>query len=68
MDIKAKIDEITNKIKADPSLKARFMKEPIPVVEEIIGVDLPDDKIQGVVDAVKAKLAAGKLGGLFGNK
>ena len=68
MDIKAKIDEITEKIKANPDLKARFMKEPIPVVEELIGVDLPDDKIQPIVDTVKAKLAAGKLGGLFGKK
>jgi hypothetical protein len=44
-------------------------------LEGLTGVDLPDDKIQPVVDAVKAKLAvgnigsvAGKLGGLFNKK
>jgi hypothetical protein len=45
----------------------------VKTVEKLIGVDLPDDMIEKVVDGVKAKLAggdalsgvAGKLKGLF---
>jgi len=72
MDIKAKIEEIVEKVKNDKTLMARFQKEPIKVVEELIGVDLPDDQIEKVVDAVKAKIdldkIGGMLGGLFGRK
>ena len=72
MDIKEKIEQIVEKIKNDKTLMSRFQKEPIKVVEELIGIDLPDDQIQGVVDAVKAKIdmdkIGGFLGGLFGKK
>ena len=75
MDIKAKIDEVVAKVQSDPNLMDKFQKNPIEAVEGIIGVDLPDDVINGVVDGVKAKLgvdsAAGlldKIGGLFGGK
>ena len=73
MDIKAKIQEIVDKIKADPQLLSKFEKDPITVVEQLLGVDLPNDQLQGVVDAVKAKInvvkigdAVGGLGKLFG--
>jgi len=75
MDIKAKIEEIVEKVKNDKTLMSRFQSEPIKVVEELIGVDLPDDQIEKVVDAVKAKInldslssKLGGLGGLFGRK
>lgn len=72
MDIKAKIEQIVEKVKSDKTLMARFQKEPVKVVEELIGVDLPDDQIEKVVEAVKAKIdldkIGGMLGGLFGRK
>lgn len=68
MDIKAKIEEIVEKVKADPDFAADFKANPIKAVEGIIGVDLPDDQIQGVIDGVKAKVSfdgiTDKLGGL----
>ncbi len=70
MDIKAKIDEVVNKVKADPNFAEKFKSEPIKAVEEVLGVDLPDDMINNVIDGVKAKINIGgvmdKLGGLFG--
>lgn len=70
MDIKAKIDEIVNKVKNDKDFAEKFQKEPIKAVEDVLGVDLPDDQIQKVVDGVKAKVNLGgiadKIGGLFG--
>lgn len=72
MDIKAKIDEIVNKVKNDPEIASKFQKEPVKTVEGIIGVDLPDDVINQVVDGVKTKVNVDglkdKLGGLFGGK
>ena len=79
MDIKAKIEELVEKIKSDKDLLAKFKADPIKTIEGIIGIDLPDDKIKQVVDGIKAKLAlddiedkldglGSKLGGLFGKK
>jgi len=61
MDIKAKIEEIVEKIKADKKLQEQFKKEPIKAVESLLGVDLPDDVIEKVVAGVKAKIGADKL-------
>ena len=70
MDIKAKIEEIVNKIKSDDELGKKFAKEPVKTLEDLLGVDLPDEQIKAMVDSVKAKLeGAGisdKLGDLVG--
>lgn len=81
MDIKEKIEEVVAKVKADDNFAAKFKAEPIKAVEEVLGVDLPDDVINKVIDGVKAKINVGdiadkvgdiadsigdKLGGLFG--
>lgn len=72
MDIKAKIDEVVNKVKNDKDFADKFQKEPIKAVEDVLGVDLPDDVIKNVIDGVKAKINVDgikdKLGGLFGGK
>lgn len=72
MDIKAKIEEIVNKLKSDKTLMSRFTNDPVSVVEELIGIDLPNDQIEKLVDGIKAKLDMDKLGsalgGLFGKK
>ena len=53
-DIKGKIEELVEKIKKNPDLLKRFGTEPVKVVEELLGVDLPDDMIEKVVEGVKA--------------
>lgn len=75
MDIKEKINEIVDKIKNDPDLLKKFKTDPVKVIEGLIGIDLPDDQINAVVEGVKAKISldslgdiGGKLGGLFGKK
>ena len=64
MDIKAKIEQIVNKLKADKNLMAKFEKNPVAVVEELIGIDLPDDQINKLVEGIKAKISLDKLGDL----
>ena len=75
MNIKEKIEEIVAKLKKDKNLLAKFNKNPAKVIEEYVGVDLPDDVVNQLVDGIKAKLqleklgdALGGLGGLFGKK
>lgn len=70
MDIKAKIDEVVDKVKNDKDFASKFQSEPIKAVEDVVGVDLPDDVINNIIDTVKSKISfdgiADKLGGLFG--
>ena len=68
MDIKAKITELTDKIKNDKSLSEKFQKDPIATVEGLLGIDLPDDQVSKIVDGIKAKISLDKLGSLFGKK
>ena len=65
------------KIKNDKDIAAKFKKDPITTVEGLIGIDLPNDQIEKIVEGIKAKLALDKidmdkvgsvLGGLFGKK
>ncbi len=63
MDIKEKITEAVEKISKDKALQEQFQKEPIKAVEKVLGVDLPDDLIEKIVDGVKAKLTADKVSG-----
>jgi hypothetical protein len=73
MDIKAKIEEIVAKIKGDKNLLANFKNDPVKTVEGLIGVDLPDDIVEKIVEGVKGKITVdkakdvlGSIKGLFG--
>lgn len=73
MDIKEKVEELVNKIKANPKMLSDFKRNPVPVIEAIVGMDLPDDQILKLAELVKAKIDLDKagdllkgLGGLFG--
>ena len=61
MDIKAKITEVVEKIKNDKELQAQFKEDPVKAVEKLLGVGLPDDMVEKIVDGVKAKMTADKL-------
>lgn len=70
MDIKAmlkeKVDEIVEKIKSDKDIAAKFQADPVSTVEGLIGIDLPNDQIEALVEAIKAKINLDKLGGGLG--
>jgi len=74
-DIKETVNDLVGKIQNDPKLLQQFKTEPVKVIETLIGIDLPDDQIEKVVELVKAKIdldkvgdLLGGLGGLFGKK
>ena len=62
--IKEKIEEIVEKLKEDKNLLASFKENPIKVVEKLIGIDLPDETIEKIIDGVKAKITLDKIGDL----
>ncbi len=65
-DVKGKIEELVDKIQKDPALLKSFQNDPIKTVEKLLGVDLPDEKLQPLVTGIKAKLAAADIGGMLG--
>lgn len=52
-DIKDKVKEVVEKIQKDPALLADFQKDPVKTVEKIVGMDLPDELIEKVVEGIK---------------
>ena len=79
MDIQKIINDAIAKLKADDSLLENFKANPTKVLEKLVGIDLPDDKIDAVVKGIMAKLniddlaekaegIMGALGGLLGKK
>ena len=73
MDIKKKVEELVAEIQKNPKLLTQFKENPFPVIEKLVGMDLPDDQIMKLADLVKAKIDLEKagdllkgLGGLFG--
>lgn len=79
MDIQKIINEVLEKLQANKNLKQDFMTNPVKVLEDLTGLDLPDDQINAIIDGIKAKLnlddladkaedVLGALGGLFGKK
>lgn len=79
MDIQKIIKDVLDKLTGDESLKSDFMANPTKVLEKLVGIDLPDDKIDAIIKGIMAKLnideladkaqdVLGALGGLFGKK
>lgn len=62
IDIKAKIEELTAKLQKDPALLQSFQKDPVKALEEMTGMNLPEEQLQPLVTGIKAKLAASHLG------
>lgn len=56
MDIKEQISKMVEEISKNPDIKEQFEKEPVKVIEKMVGVDLPDDIVMKIIDGVKAKL------------
>ena len=56
MDIQKIINDVIAKLKADDNLLEKFKTNPVKVLEDLTGIDLPDDKINAIIDGIKAKL------------
>ena len=61
MDMKEQIKTMVEKITSDKEVREQFQKEPVKALEGVLGVDLPDEMIEQVIQGVKAKLTVDKL-------
>ena len=66
MELKEKIDQAANKLMADKTLMAKFESNPVSVIEQLIGIDLPDQQINQVIDGIKAKIKLDQVGDMLG--
>lgn len=66
MDIKETIEKIVDAIKNDDDLLEQFRKEPVKAIEKVLGIDLPDDIVEKVVDGVKGKITLDKASDALG--
>lgn len=65
MDIKKMAEELVEKIQKNPKLLSRFRSEPVKVIEELTGLDLPDAEIEKLAELIKAKIDLDKAGELL---
>ena len=72
-NIKEMITSSVKKITEDKDMLEKFKKDPAGTVEDVLGVKLPTETLEKVVDGVKAKVGVdaasdllGKVKGLFG--
>lgn len=66
IDVKATIEELVSKLQKDPALLQNFQKDPVKTLEQLTGMNLPDEQLQPLVTGIKAKLAASDLGDKLG--
>ena len=70
-ELKVKVEEIVNKVKNDGDFANKFQENPLKAVEGVVGVNLPEEQINGIIQGVKAKInfdnndIVGKIKGLF---
>lgn len=67
MDISKMVNKIVDKLKGDPALLTKFKKDPVKTLETLSGIDLPDEGLDAVVLAVKAKLGDGDIASTLGS-
>ena len=56
--IAKKVEEAVKNIKKDPKLLTQFKDEPVKVIEKLVGMDLPDEMVEKVLEGIKKGLAA----------
>ncbi len=66
MDIKEKIEELVAKIQGDKDVAAKFQKDPVAAIEGLLGVDLPDEQMEKLVEGIKAKIKLDDIGDMLG--
>ena len=60
------IEDVVQRLTKDDKLMDLFKNDPVKALEKVLGVDLPDDVVNGVIAGVKAKLTSDKISGVLG--
>lgn len=64
-DVKEKVDELVKKITSEKDLAKKFVKNPVKTVEDLLGVDLPDEKAKEIIAGVREKISLDKIKALL---
>lgn len=67
MELKEKIDAVIDKVKTDKEFAEKFSRDPVMAVRSLIGIDLPNDQINMVVEGVKANVSRYRENELVGS-
>jgi hypothetical protein len=51
-----------DEIRKNPKMLKELKENPVPVIEKLVGMDLPDALVEQLIDGIKVKLAATKVG------
>lgn len=65
MDIKETVDKVISRAKDDKEFKEKLHKEPVKALEELLGVNLPDEQVKAVLEGVKSNIHLDKAGDLL---
>lgn len=65
MDITKMISTAVDKIKKDPSFASKFKSDPVKALEQLLGIDLPDEQIKALIDGIQANISLDKVGALL---
>lgn len=55
-DLFDRIEDIVNELKTDKELQKKFKDEPVKALEEVLGVNLPDEMVEKLIESVKGKI------------
>ena len=61
MDIQKIINDVVSKLKIDPALLKAFAADPLKTLKDKLGIDLPTDQINQVIEGVKGKIDLSKV-------
>ena len=64
-DKKEKLEAIIKKAKEDEKFKENLKKQPTKTIEDLFGVDLPDEEVKELALTVKSKIDLDKIEDFF---
>ena len=61
MDIQKIISDVIIRLASKPDLIRSFLSNPVATLEKTLGIDLPDEQINQVIEGVKGQLDLSKI-------
>ena len=61
MDIQKIISDVIIRLASKPDLIQSFLSNPVATLEKTLGIDLPDEQINQVIEGVKGQLDLSKI-------
>lgn len=65
MNVKDMIERVEEKLKNDDDFKVNLVKDPMKTLENLLGIDIPEDTLKEIMDAVKDKLEGNTVSGII---